>query len=593
ASPNQSSSGCSTNVDNTTITTSGSGTTSAVFPQHQQQQQKQLSASEIKAAKIREALEKMREADIKKLYVKFFLDDGTSTVSILVDERWKVADVMKHIADKAKVTLTQQHAIVEEYPELFIKRIYEDNEYLVENIMMWTLNSQNKLYFTRRPDKYDFMDRPEEYLLTERNIDVINKGPPSPDTKRRIVKEFFENDSVQPPEIEGWLLLKSDGKKSWKKHFFVLRSSGLYYCTKGKSRSSKDLQCLMTLQTNQHPKIQVKASKYIKYVCAEDAVTFHKWMVALRIAKNGRQLYDNYWDWRRRLENPTVQPMKVDIPQVSAPECHRLSTIELRKNQMSRQDPVPLLNLNRDLKSPASMSSRRSTTSTINNDTCSSSHNSIVFDQSDDIMTGTIKRAPCDIQQIQTRRQSSQAEMYTGSGSGSTSVNSAPDVTADSDSDEEQFPPPPPTVLPNSYHDEASAHKIPSSGVYQPTAISDVALLANRVNNNNNNIDNHNQINATAMYASSIKQSHVPIPPTKPNLPNANFKKTYSESKVNGMPSTAPVMKSAVTPKKMPPPPPPKRSDTTRLQHPTATADALHSELEMVMARRLQRIEQH
>ncbi|KHN74446.1 Abnormal cell migration protein 10 [Toxocara canis] len=126
----------------------------------------------------------MREADIKKLYVKFFLDDGSATVSILVDERWTVADVMRHIADKVKVALTEQHAIVEEYPELFIKRIYEDNEFLVENIMMWTLNSQNKLYFTRRPDKYVFIDRPEEFLLSERNIDMISRGPPSPETKR-------------------------------------------------------------------------------------------------------------------------------------------------------------------------------------------------------------------------------------------------------------------------------------------------------------------------------------------------------------------------------------------------------------------------
>lgn len=46
--------------------------------------------------------------------------------------------------------------------------------------------------------------------------------------------------------------MKSEGKKAWKKFYFVLRQSGLYYCPKGKSsRSSKDLVCLATLESNQ------------------------------------------------------------------------------------------------------------------------------------------------------------------------------------------------------------------------------------------------------------------------------------------------------------------------------------------------------
>ena len=43
-----------------------------------------------------------------------------------------------------------------------------------------------------------------------------------------------------------------------------------------------------------HPKLQSKSSKFIKYLCADDERTLHRWMVGIRIAKSGRKLLDNY-----------------------------------------------------------------------------------------------------------------------------------------------------------------------------------------------------------------------------------------------------------------------------------------------------------
>ena len=43
-----------------------------------------------------------------------------------------------------------------------------------------------------------------------------------------------------------------------------------------------------------HPQIQAKNPKYIKYLCVESQRELHQWVTGIRVAKNGRNLFDNY-----------------------------------------------------------------------------------------------------------------------------------------------------------------------------------------------------------------------------------------------------------------------------------------------------------
>ncbi|GBP97037.1 Ras-associated and pleckstrin homology domains-containing protein 1 [Eumeta japonica] len=278
-----------------------------------------------KADKIKLALERMREANIKKLFIKAFSMDGSSK-SLLVDEKMTCGYVTRLLADKNHVTMEPKWAIVEHLPELYMERVYEDHEMLVDNLMLWTRESKNKILFAERPDKMSLFQTPEKFLLSE-----DDKGWSSDHdehSRQVIIEEFFGQSggttSTVPsisghpvPPMEGLLYLKSDAKKGWKKFHFILRPSGLYYCPKDKVKILKELVCLATFDMNEvylglnwkkkyksptdycfaikHPKLQQpKSVKFIKFLCADDQQTLERWVTAIRIAKHGRQLLDNY-----------------------------------------------------------------------------------------------------------------------------------------------------------------------------------------------------------------------------------------------------------------------------------------------------------
>lgn len=268
-------------------------------------------AARLKAEKIRIALEKMKEASVQKLFIKAFSADN-SAKSLLVDERMSIVHVTRLLADKNHVPMDPKWAILESIPQLYMERVYEDHENLVENLLLWTRDSSNRILFVEREEKYDLFVRPENYLLGGSSSE--HGAQLDDDAKLALIDEFFGSSRV--PEVEGLLYLKSDGKKAWKKHFCLLRASGLYYCPKGKSKLPKDLVCLTTFEMNniyvgfgwkkkykaptdfgfaiKHPQIQTKSSKYIKYLCADDKLTLQRWVTGCRIAKYGRLMRENY-----------------------------------------------------------------------------------------------------------------------------------------------------------------------------------------------------------------------------------------------------------------------------------------------------------
>ncbi|KYO33407.1 ras-associated and pleckstrin-like proteiny domains-containing protein 1 isoform A [Alligator mississippiensis] len=275
-------------------------------------------AAKLKAEKIRVALEKIKEAQVKKLVIRVHMSDDSSK-TMMVDERQTVRQVLDNLMDKSHCGYSLDWSLVETISELQMERIFEDHENLVENLLNWTRDSQNKLMFVERIEKYALFKNPQNYLLGKKETSEMADR-----NKEVLLEECFCGSSVTVPEIEGVLWLKDDGKKSWKKRYFLLRASGIYYVPKGKAKVSRDLVCFLQLDhvnvyygqdyrnkykaptdyclVLKHPQIQ-KKSQYIKYLCCDDVRTLHQWINGIRIAKYGKQLYVNYQEALKRTES--------------------------------------------------------------------------------------------------------------------------------------------------------------------------------------------------------------------------------------------------------------------------------------------------
>ncbi|XP_037041223.1 ras-associated and pleckstrin homology domains-containing protein 1 isoform X3 [Bradysia coprophila] len=356
-----------------------------------------LQCDSAKAAKIHLALQKLEQASVRRLFVKAFSHDGASK-SLLVDERMTCGHVTRLLADKNHVPMEPHWAIVEHLPELQMERLFEDHELLVDNLMNWNTDSKNRVLFLQRPDKVALFSNPEKYLP---GTQMAPGSEHDEQTRSMLLEEFFA--SGNNVAMEGPLFLKSDSKKCWKRYHFVLRASGLYYFPKEKTKSSRDLLCHGLFNENevykgigwkkkhkapteyafalksQKDQCSSKTLRSLKMLCAEDAETLDKWITAIRIAKYGKLLFDNY---RVLLEDLTRE----ELEKFSANRCGSIgSIISSVPSQCSTGSGNSANNL------ATSSNGRLSRASSSSSSGCLSDENN-GFDS--EFPTGTIKRKP-------------------------------------------------------------------------------------------------------------------------------------------------------------------------------------------------------
>ncbi|XP_066484518.1 growth factor receptor-bound protein 7 isoform X2 [Tiliqua scincoides] len=207
--------------------------------------------------------------------------------------------------------------------EVTAERCLEDHESVVEVQATWPVGGDSRFVFRKNYAKYELFKNSPQSLFPEVMVssclDAANKGM----SHAELVQNVLNSGSC--PEIQGFLHLKEGGRKVWKRFYFSLRRSGLYYSTKGTSKDPRHLQyCVDINESNIYYITQGKkqystpteygfcikpyklrnGSKGLKLFCSEDEQSRTCWMAAFRLFKYGIQLYRNYQQCQARQREP-------------------------------------------------------------------------------------------------------------------------------------------------------------------------------------------------------------------------------------------------------------------------------------------------
>ncbi|NXA22127.1 GRB7 protein, partial [Ibidorhyncha struthersii] len=184
------------------------------------------------------------------------------------------------------------------------ERCLEDHESVVEVQSSWPPGADSRFVFRKNFAKYELF-KSNASLFPEVMVSSCLEANKSM-AHSELIQNFLNSGSC--PEVQGFLQLRESGRKVWKRFYFSLRRSGLYYSTKGTSKDPRHLQYFADLtESNIYYVTQGKklygtptefgfcikphkvrsGVKGLKLLCSEDEQSRSCWMAAFRLFKVG------------------------------------------------------------------------------------------------------------------------------------------------------------------------------------------------------------------------------------------------------------------------------------------------------------------
>ncbi|KAJ7345696.1 hypothetical protein JRQ81_001646 [Phrynocephalus forsythii] len=228
------------------------------------------------------------------------------------DETSRTLDVPSDITarDLCQLLILKNHYLEFTLFLNYTERIIEDHEMVIEVQSKWGIEESNRFYFRKNYAKYEFFKNPENFF-PEHLVSFSNEinGTPS---HTHILQMFLSSSTC--PEIHSYLHAREQGKKTWKKMYFFLRRSGLYFSTKGTSKEPRHLQLFSEFNSSDiymflagkklsgapagfgfcFKPHKAGRARDLKQLYADSEPSRTCWVTAIRLLKYGMQLYQNY-----------------------------------------------------------------------------------------------------------------------------------------------------------------------------------------------------------------------------------------------------------------------------------------------------------
>jgi len=304
-------------------------------------------------------------------HVRIFSGEGSYKL-IPVEKGMSVRYITQLMAEKHRVKLTAKHSLLEYNPELATERILEDHENVCEVIQNWN-QTPCEIHFLERKDKWLLFSNPQVILERKQA-----QGQPSREERHRILQKWFpDRGGFNYPGFDGQSVVrdtvfyKNDTKDKWTKKYIELRGHKLYIFKKESAREKTPEEIVdlhgMLLHRGvewktkfkaplsngfaiRHPKV-TKMNKSnnpdgrIRFFAAEDQLDELKWITALRLAKLGLKMIENYRNTISTVERPSsllsLRPPSFGPLPVSNSRPNSLETLQVDGLQPSPKKPVP------------------------------------------------------------------------------------------------------------------------------------------------------------------------------------------------------------------------------------------------------------